>query len=1121
MTATIDRAVVSPRISATTLADQLGLPRPADEQRAVIESPLGPSLVVAGAGSGKTETMAARVVYLVANGLVLPEQVLGLTFTRKAAGQLAERIRTRLRALARTAAVPDDVARALAGAEPEVSTYHAFAGRLIGEYGPLVGIEPSARVLTPTSSWQLARRLVGRWEDDLDTDQSPDQVTETLLALSGGLADHLRRPEELAGFLDDLIVRIDSAAPSKAQKSALHSQLEAPLKSLRQRRWVLPLVDAFAAAKRASGAVDFADQMRLAAELVTAHQAIGASLQARYRVVLLDEYQDTGYAQRVILRSLFGGSAGPTAGHPVTAVGDPVQSIYTWRGASASNLLQFAADFPRPDGTPAPRLTLLTSFRNPQQVLELANALSEPVRRDVDGLRARPDAVAGSVRYGLFDTIGRENRWLADQLAEHWQVAVDAGESPPTIAVLMRRRREMADLADALRDKGLPVEVVGLGGLLDEPEVADLVAMLHLLVNPNSGAAALRILTGARWQLGAADLAALAGRAQQLAGRRRQVAADDPEESVRAALAEAATGAEEAEDVPSLVDAIADPGDAAHYSVAGHRRISRLAAELQLLRRRLAQPLPDLVADVERTIGLDVEVAVAGPEGRAHLDAFAEVVDDFAAVGGGVPELLDFLATAAEREDGLVLGEIEATAGRVQILTVHAAKGLEWDVVAVPHLSAGVFPPGRKTSWLSDAGQLPPDLRGDVADVPALKLPPAGDGMDQGELAKSLRQHTAELREWQNEEERRLAYVAVTRAQRHLLLSGHHWGATGVKPRGPSELLSELRTAALAPPTGSEPDCWAPPPADGEPNPNTAEPRSAEWPRDPLGDRRSAVSAGAEAVTAALDSLRAVDELRAASQPAGIGGQFEPEHGGEAEPEHSGEAAADPFGWAADVTTLLRERQAGRESVIDVELPGTISVSALVDLAADPAALASVVRRPVPMPPAPQARRGTAFHLWLEHRFAGEALLGLDELPGADDRDAAADDRLEVLQQAFLGSTWADRNPVRVEVPFATRIGPIGVRGRIDAVFADPDGGYTVVDWKTGRQPSAAQAPAVAVQLAAYRLAWSELAGLPLQQVRAAFHYVADGVTLAPVDLLDRPGLAALIDSATDATEAP
>ena len=192
-------AVLSRVIGAVELAAAFGRPAPTPEQAAVIEGPLGPGLVVAGAGSGKTETMAARVVYLVANGLVRPDQILGLTFTRKAAGQLADRIRGRLRALAGSGRLGPEVADAMAGAEPEVSTYHAFGGRLIKEYGPLVGVEPSARVLTATASWQLARRVVGRWDGDLDTDLSPDQVTEKLLAIAGALADHLTDHRGAAG----------------------------------------------------------------------------------------------------------------------------------------------------------------------------------------------------------------------------------------------------------------------------------------------------------------------------------------------------------------------------------------------------------------------------------------------------------------------------------------------------------------------------------------------------------------------------------------------------------------------------------------------------------------------------------------------------------------------------------------------------------------------------------------------------------------------------------------------------------------------------------------------------------------------------------------------------------
>ncbi|HEY4993284.1 MAG TPA: UvrD-helicase domain-containing protein, partial [Nakamurella sp.] len=150
-------------ISAAALAAELGLPVPTDEQAAVIEAPLAPSLVVAGAGSGKTETMAARVVYLVATGQVRPGQVLGLTFTRKASAALGQRVRRRLRKLGASELVRPEVGDGVAG-DPEIATYHSFGGRLIADFGPLTGVEPSSKVLTPTGPWQLARRVVGRWD---------------------------------------------------------------------------------------------------------------------------------------------------------------------------------------------------------------------------------------------------------------------------------------------------------------------------------------------------------------------------------------------------------------------------------------------------------------------------------------------------------------------------------------------------------------------------------------------------------------------------------------------------------------------------------------------------------------------------------------------------------------------------------------------------------------------------------------------------------------------------------------------------------------------------------------------------------------------------------------------
>jgi DNA helicase II / ATP-dependent DNA helicase PcrA len=199
-----------------------------------------------------------------------------------------------------------------------------------------------------------------------------------------------------------------------------------------------------------------------------------------------------------------------------------------------------------------------------------------------------------------------------------------------------------------------------------------------------------------------------------------------------------------------------------------------------------------------------------------------------------------------------------------------------------------------------------------------------------------------------------------------------------------------------------------------------------------------------------------------------------------------------------------------------VSLPRQLPVSSLVTMARDPGELAQQVRRPMPRRPAPQAARGTTFHQWIEQRFGQAQLIDSGDLPGAADDLAAqsSDPELAELEARFEAGEWASRWPLEVEVPFETKVGDRLVRGRIDAVFADaPDGGYDVVDWKTGRQPgTAAEKRAVAVQLAAYRLAWAALAGVPLAQVRAAFYYVRDDVTVRPADLLDGAGLAALID---------
>ncbi|SPM32482.1 Superfamily I DNA or RNA helicase [Mycobacterium rhizamassiliense] len=1098
---------MTPRYTPTELASALGLFPPTSEQADVIAAPPGPLVVIAGAGAGKTETMAARVVWLVANGYAEPGQVLGLTFTRKAAGQLLRRVRSRLARLAGIGlGAGGAVAPEPAGA-PVVSTYHAFAGSLLRDYGLLLPIEPDTRLLSETELWQLAFDVVNRYDGRLDIDKTPAAVTSMLLRLWGQLAEHLVDTRQLHDTHVELERLVHTLPAGPHQRDRGPSQwLQRLLATQTERTELVPLLDTLSGRMREAKVMDFGIQMASAARLAMSFPQVGEDLRSRYRVVLLDEYQDTGHAQRVALSSLFGG--GVDDGLALTAVGDPIQSIYGWRGASATNLPRFTTDFPRSDGTPAPVLELRTSWRNPPRTLQVANAISAEARRRsvaVHALRPRPDAPPGTVRAALLPDARAEREWIADHLQEHYQRAGAQGVSPPTAAVLVRRNADAAPIADALRARGVPVEVVGLAGLLSIPEVADIVAMLRLVADPTAGAAAMRVLTGPRWRLGGHDVAALWRRASALAGPRRGDDTPSPE-----AIALAARPSSLEADGACLADALSDPGPAGSYSAAGHARITALATEVGALRAHLGHSLPDLVAEVRRVLGVDCEARAAagasgGWTGAEHLDAFADVVAGYAerttaasgamdaSAAASVLGLLAYLDAAEVVENGLAPASLTVARDRVQVLTVHSAKGLEWQVVAVAHLSGGTFPStASRSSWLTDAAELPPLLRGDRSSAGSLGIPvlDTSDVTNRKQLSDKISEHRRQLDQRRVDEERRLLYVGITRAEDTLLVSGHHWGPAGVKPRGPSDFLCELkdvidRSTAAGDPCGVVEE-WAPAPADGERNPLRDNVVEAVWPADPLASRRNDVERGAALVARAM-----------AAEPAEVGPDVE--------------------GWAADVDALLAER-ARSAAPAAVVLPSQVSVSGLVDLARDPAGAAQRLTHRVPARPDQHALLGNAFHAWVQQFYGTEWLFDLSDLPGAVDSDVGDTRELAALQEAFATSRWAARTPVAVEVPFEMPIGDTVVRGRIDAVFADPDGGATVVDWKTGEPPRGPEAMRhAAVQLAVYRMAWAALSGCPESSVRTAFHYVRTQTTVTPAELPDATELAALLVPSTDA----
>ncbi|MCU1622794.1 MAG: UvrD/REP helicase [Frankiales bacterium] len=1032
-----------------------------EEQLAAITAPLAPGLIVAGAGSGKTTVMAARVVWLVTNELVAPEEVLGLTFTNKAAAELAAKI-------ARSLAAAGISVRRDDRGEPVVSTYHAFAGRLVTEHGLRLGVEPRSRLLADATRFQLAGRVLRRHRGPVRALTRPlSMLVGEVVSLDSELSEHLVTPDELlaweAGWADRLTAVAASFEGVKGTKT--HTDTLARWLSVSQQRQELAqVVAAYREAKRDLDAVDFGDQVSLGARLAEEIPEVGALERATAKVVLLDEYQDTSVAQRRMLAGLFGG------GHAVTAVGDPCQAIYGWRGASVSNLDGFPGHFPSASGEPAGVYSLSVNQRSGGRLLQLANQVAEALRAKhrVVELRA-PEAKAalGDTRVSLRESWSDELAWVADQVG----AASAAGTPWREIAVLVRARRDFGDLHATLVARGIPVEVVGLGGLLQLPEVADVVATLEIIEEPTANAALLRLLTGPRWRLGVRDLAQLGRRGKELLRSGvldpRLDEQDPPEidetdlDVDDTALEEAVAGIDPC-DVVSLADVLDRPGHKG-WSLDGVHRVTALGAELRSLRRHRGEPLLDLVHRVVEASGLDVELA-ASPDAVAarrkeSLSSFLDVVAGFADLDGetSLTSFLAFLRAADEHERGL---DTIAPSGSdaVQLMTAHKSKGLEWDVVVCPDLTKGVFPADvLKGRWPTTASVLPAPLRGDAHDLPVL---------DEQLTKEALADYESTCREHLEREERRLGYVAFTRARHVLVGSGHWWGPTQKKRRGPSPFLESLKTHAEA--GHGLVDGWAAPPSDDDGNPALAERPTFVWPApyepDALRRRRSA----AGQVRADLQSLAA------------------------------GVPLDDDLGLTAwereeldrldkEAKLLLDEEREARGALRTVRLPSSLSASGLMRLHQDPEAFARELARPMPRPPAPAARRGTRFHAWVETLFEERPLLDPDELPGAEDDELGTDEDLQALQEAFQAGPWSGRKPYAVEAPFSLPLAGRVVRGRIDAVYDLGDGRWQVVDWKTGRES------ADPVQLAVYRLAWARLVGVAPECVSGLFLYVRTG----------------------------
>ncbi len=961
---------------------------PTPEQAAVIEHDLTPMLVIAGAGSGKTESMARRIEHLVTAEHAEPSEVLALTFTNKAAAELAKRVRARL-------GVDTDVM---------VSTYHGFAASVVNDHLLELDLPARTTLINRGQAWQLCLAQYDTYRFEERSSYQPSVVITDALALAARIDDFL---------VDVADVEADCKATLKTKATRQHIH-----RTARSRSELCQVIREYTAAKQRLGLLDFGDQIRLAVRLVTEHPAIAAAIAGQRRFALLDEYQDTNYAQRVLLTSIYG------KGSVVTAVGDDLQSIYAFRGAHVRNIVEFEQHFP-----PAVRQVLTVNRRSGASIVALANRIQGNVPNALEKeLRAFDEAAADSIECFL----------SASDLEEAVQIASDvvagnpAGAQPwSERAVLCRTRSLIAPIAAALERRCVPVEVVGIGGLLERPEVVDLLAWLEILADHRRNVALVRLLRGPSVRIGDRDLAALSRHARSL-------------------VSDAIVGGDRAPIV--FADAVRAGAAVDGLSHAAVLRLEVFCAGWDELAAAAARvPLAELCDEITRRTDL---WDVCDATGRENLLRFGDLAQRYAPLegGGDIASFVDYIAMVMESEEELgeaTLGDLDA----VKVMTIHQAKGLEFDEVWVPGLAQNKFPArGRGGDNPESAASALPwwvPGRENTENLPHWSEVSSGAAMTDLVRARTRAE------EW------RLFYVACTRARRRLVLSAAHWYAGPASPQGPSELY-EFVTAQ----TDLVAERYRNDPAD----------------RDPRVVVMEAYKRDADAAV-----------FKPAPQPSVARGRKATARGRKA-PTGPHEVPMTLFDAAPPPAAPARRA------------PLALSVSSLVSFARCPRQFHWSAVRPLPRRSWRAATIGSIVHRWIETRHGPQGVLLSDEYePGTG--------LVTRLTDSFRASPYADVVPSAVEAPFELLVGGHLVRGRVDAVYTHADGTVEVVDFKTGRPPAEGD-PSAETQLRIYTVAAVDAWGNDPANVRATYLYLqGDGSPAEPVTVEVSAGA---IDAARD-----
>jgi ATP-dependent DNA helicase UvrD/PcrA len=957
---------------------------PSPEQQEILDLGLTTIRVRAGAGTGKTTTVAMVIANLIEDHDIQPEQILGITFTNKAAAELADRVR-------QTLSKDLDPGRQI-----EVHTYHGFAAQILSEFGALSGVDNRAKIITPTFARQLmSETFHHRSYEILDITQA--RTLDRVHRFGDRLGDHLLEATDV----------LDAAADHDDEVWEVRREMAETLVQ-------------YAADKRHLRVVDYSDLVTLSTRVVHNYPQLAATIKERYRAVILDEYQDTNPAQRVLLTSIF------DSGFPVIAVGDEDQTIYEWRGASAQNFELFAKHFTEENGEAASEKGLTLNRRSTQAILDVANEIRLEANAEADALQAVDgDSEGDVVTYWAGDAI-EEAEWIA----RTFEALQQSGSRWSDMAVLFRKNKDFAVVVDAMSRHDIPVEVANIGGLFSVAEVADLRAWLTTLEYPEDSPGIVQILFGSRYRLGMADLAPLT---RWVAG---VVDLDDAEEAAPITLMEAI---ENSADIPGLRD----------------EARSALLRFLAVYRDVLTESQGLTLVETCRTIldrtraWLDIEALPPNARLTARLNIYRllDLAEEWSPLRGrpSVGAFLDYLKVMeTEPADELDAAHLSGE-DAVTLVTVHRAKGLEWENVAIPAVTKDNFP--------SRSQQFPDPIRF-AEHVPiSMRIDTIMDDLpeDKDERAVYLRvRHMKQ--EW------RVAYVAVTRAKRRLFVSGAHWYGLpepSKRPKKPSKLFEIVENHVVARSTGH---------AELGERPDMLRSTARGTSPDPV--FRDGWEAG---LRTAIDDPAAIEGIASAQ---GIGDEYER--------------------IVADMNQRLFNlaKPSPDETVDDHD---TVSVTGLVTYSQCPKRFFWTNVDPLPRRLNPAANRGTEVHRRIELHQKGQ--VPFEEM---------TDDLYDVIEgdsppgpgafEAYLSSRFADKTATMIETPFSLELDTgYLVRGRIDAVYCD-NGKWEVVDFKSGRPRTD---PALVVQLQAYAVAATDVDfGLPKPEVLdVTFAYLSGGLT--------------------------